>query len=658
MSTATPLYIGLSGIARLAGVQRPVASAWRNRFAKSEDPFPAPMKEQNGRPIFDALDVARWLERTEHGNNADVVADVAASAAPTGFDITDENHVDAVDALLTLRAASGRSVGGHDASELAARARLVDPDDEFLGTELEQAEPAWAEWADVLADAAYSPEAAARILEKRHAATRSAAGSAGPLSAEGDDLLIVLTAALFSAAPAELDLGGGIEPALATHLLHAIGEDAEVALDRSRSGRSIRRRLLCGEVQPTIPENRGDGPRLNILRLPTDGTSDTSAMLRQLDDLTLSLAAQDRAVVIAPSGVLADVLAGVDDGIRAQMLRSGRVRAVARLGAGLVTTAPREALALWVLGPPVGDLPIADRYTAVADLTDVALTSAARADLASDVLASMGNAGQVRAHAFRFARLVRTTSLLASRHALVATVTGGARHPRLDERDLPALIDQARDALGADAPLTLPRATRAAAVPAIRIEALLAEGHLRAIPGTRVDESELSRGGLIAVTIDDLDDPQRVGERRIDPLEFAAQHPSARLTSPGDIVFRTSPTPRAWVDVDGSKVVVYPARVLRIDLADPGGLVPEVVAADIDRSTGGPGSWRRWTLRRVAPGAITSLRAALGDIAAQREELTRRLDALDRYSDLLTAGVVSGVVTLTDPAADAASEMK
>jgi hypothetical protein len=533
---------------------------------------------------------------------------------------------------------------------------LIDLDDECLRTELEQVEPGWAEWADVLADAAYSPEAGARLLEKRHAATRSAAGSAGPLSAEADDLLIVLVAALCSDAPAELRLSGGVEPAVAMNLLHAIGEDAEVALDRSPAGRRIRRRLLCEGMLPTMPERRKDGPRLYVLRLPTDATSGTSAMLRELDDLTLSLGAQDRAVVIAPSGVLTEGLAGIDDGIRAQMLRSGRVRAVARLGASLVTTAPREALGLWVLGPPVGDVPIADRYTAVADLTDVALTVAARADLTSDVLASMGSARQVRAHAFRFVRLVRTTSLLASRHALVGTVTRGVPRSGSVRRDLPALIDQARDAVGADAPLALPLATGSVAFPAARVDALLGDGHLRAIAGTRVEASEFSRGGLTAVRAEDLDDPRQIGERCIDPLEFAAQHPNARLTSPGDIVFRTSPTPRAWVDGDGSKVVVYPARVLRITAADPGGLVPEVVAADIEGARGGAGSWRRWMLRRVAPTSIAPLRATLIEIAAYRAELVRRLDALDRYSDLLIAGVAAGAVAPSDRAADAASD--
>jgi hypothetical protein len=110
------------------------------------------------------------------------------------------------------------------------------------------------------------------------------------------------------------------------------------------------------------------------------------------------------------------------------------------------------------------------------------------------------------------------------------------------------------------------------------------------------------------------------------------------------------------VDREGSSVVVHPARVLRISPADPGGLVPHLVALDIARATGDPGAWRRWRLRRVAPPSTRSLDRALAEIAAQRLALAERMDALDAYSDLLAHGVAAGVVTLTEPAADAASE--
>jgi len=97
--------------------------------------------------------------------------------------------------------------------------------------------------------------------------------------------------------------------------------------------------------------------------------------------------------------------------------------------------------------------------------------------------------------------------------------------------------------------------------------------------------------------------------------------------------------------------------VLRITATDPGGLVPEVMAADITGATSGPGAWKRWMLRRVAPKSIAPLRQALTDIAAAREELEARASRLADYAALIVAGATSGAVTMieTNHAADAAT---
>jgi capsid protein len=100
--------------------------------------------------------------------------------------------------------------------------------------------------------------------------------------------------------------------------------------------------------------------------------------------------------------------------------------------------------------------------------------------------------------------------------------------------------------------------------------------------------------------------------------------------------------------------VAYPARVLRIHGSNPGGLIPELVAADINRSNGGPSSWRRWRLRRLAAPVAGSFRAALSDLTTRRQALVLRIEALDSYTELLTDAVVAGAVTLPDRAADAA----
>lgn len=656
MPSHPPLLIDLAGVARLADVQRPVASMWRARFISSADPFPGVVTETAGRALFDAMSVAQWLTRTEHGNNPDAVADAAASAEPSGFDVADAAHVAAVDALLALRAISGEAVGGSTRDEVRRRAVAADPHDDCMVTESATAEPAWTEWADLLADAAYSPVEASRLLERRHSATRSSSGSSGALTSEAEALLVELAESLIATPSTTLVFGPGITPELAETLHSRVGEDVELSVPETAAGRVIRRRLLCDGVALPSSLPNAAGTRLFVVRLPSPGVKTTVEMLHAMDELVLSMRDRDRAVVIAPAGVLTNALSRSDELARTDVLRSGRVRAIVKLPAGLITTAPREALALWVFGRETGDIPIGDRFTAVAHLAGPKLTVATRADLTSDVLAAMGSAREVRAHAFRFTRLARTTSLLAARGALVSGDTAPAPAAAARSlRDLPALVDQAFIDLGEDAPEWAASSEPGRTVPSAHVEEMIAARHLRVVSGIRLTPDEVSESGLVVVGAEDLDDPAHIGERRADPLAFAARHPSARLTVAGDVIFRTAPTPRAWVDLEGSKIVAYPARVCRINPADPGGLVPELVAADIEHSPGGPGSWRRWSLRRVTPQVIEPLRHALADIALRRRAIARRVEALDTYAELLMAGVASGSVTLSDDVADAAS---
>jgi hypothetical protein len=651
---STPLLLDLTGVARLADVRRPAASMWRSRFAQGADPFPSAVTSRAGRPLFDALSIAEWLDRTGRGNNPDVIADVAASATPPGFDYSDRNHISAIDGLLVLHAAFGASLGEVTDDQLVELADSIDPEDTCLRTEALGADRMWREWASQLADAAYSPAQASRILEKRNEGTRSASGASGPLVRDAEELLLTLVRELAVGRSGYLVLQGGLAPSLAAELMAVVGDDVEPVVDCSGDGRSIRRRRLLDELElPAIAPAAG-GSRLLVARFPSGAAETIPTVLDAIGELVVEMSEDDRAVVLAPAAALIDPVTGGESRARTDILRSGRVRAIVNLPTGLVTAAPRSSLAFWVLGRQVGDIPIADRVTAIADLTDAPLSRASRADLTSDVMAALGSMRDLRAHSFRFARLVKTSTLLASRGAL------RAGKPSSDSsstpiRDLPALLEQAHAALGEELPRTAPATDLAPEVESATIESLRKARHLRLIGGTRLAAQEFVESGLVVVGAAELDDPSRVGTRHVDRLTFAAQHPTAELTRPGDVVFRTGPTPWGWVDPDGSKVVAHPARVLRIDPADPGGLVPELIAADIERSPGGPGSWRRWALRRVAPRAVPELRAALAEIASQRDALARRMSALDDYAELLTAGVASGVVTLND-AVDAASD--
>ncbi len=655
-ATGEPLLVTLAGVAELAQVSRPVASMWRKRFAAADDPFPASIARVNGADAFDASEVADWLSRTAHGKNPDAKMDAAAAAVPAGFSFSDPQAVGELEALIALHAQRG-ALDSCTAEDLRNTAAHADPDDTQLRSEVESHADRGAHWLGYvgrLVDAAYSASAALALVGRRHAASRGSAGSAGRLSPDAVTLIGDATRAL-----AHFETAIILDPhdaEVSSALAIALGDEAHVTIPAEPAARQLRRRLRAEGVWLADAADGAASRSVTVARVPAGRSDDIATMLRAVDDVSLGLSDDDAAVIIGPARALVDALSSSDERLRADVLRTGRVRGIARLTPGLVDTAPREALALWVLGAPMGQVAIADRFTVVADLTDVPLTPATRADLVSDIVASMGSAREVRAHSFRFAIFARTAALLARGGALVeSSITSQGTHPKA--ADLPALIDAAAGTVQADiAPIVTAPASHATPASAT-VAHLMHDGHVRMISGTRLDPDLLGAEGLVVVTASDLESPASIGSTRVNQLAFATQHPTAQLTRPGDVIFRTAPTAAAWVDTDGSKVVAYPARVLRITVGDPGGLVPEIIAADITGAVAGPGAWKRWILRRVAPHAIAPLRHALAGITAARADLEARAALLDDYAALIVAGATSGEVTLIDTttAADAAS---
>ena len=105
------------------------------------------------------------------------------------------------------------------------------------------------------------------------------------------------------------------------------------------------------------------------------------------------------------------------------------------------------------------------------------------------------------------------------------------------------------------------------------------------------------------------------------------------------------------MDVDGGSAVVFPARVLRIDAGDPGGLLPDVIAADINRFPAADKSWRQWRLRRVADAQRKKLAESLARLQHEQQQARERLERLEELATLITDGVAGGSLTLTDPSA-------
>ena len=182
------------------------------------------------------------------------------------------------------------------------------------------------------------------------------------------------------------------------------------------------------------------------------------------------------------------------------------------------------------------------------------------------------------------------------------------------------------------------------------VQELIAAGNLKYIKGNRLEDADLApSGGTRVLGPADLLNPHTAPPRHLSLLDFAANNPSGRLTEPGDVVFCTSPRPAALVDAEGGSAVVFPARVLRIDAGDPGGLLPDVVAADINNLPAADKTWRQWRLRRVPDAQRKKLAESLARLQHEQQQARERLERLEELATLITDGVAGGSLTLTDP---------
>ncbi|MGY3379449.1 hypothetical protein ACVWYS_001406 [Arthrobacter sp. TE12231] len=676
MNEAEALCMTLSDVAALAQVQRPVVSMWRKRSAATSHPFPEPAGLDGGRELFDADHIAAWLAATGRGNNPEARNDVAAFARMPGTaaGASRGKTFDALTALLTLKAMSGQVLGTLSRDELLDIADECDPDDTFLYSELEAQSPSLtstANFADRLVDSAYNAAAAFEQL----LAARFRAG----LREHSDTALTESAVGLVAAAAVELAAALGGNPVFADStrggsdllmgVAHAAGESAPVTFltadDDGGAGRLVRRRLRVhgvdgGQIRVGASgEFAVHGPVVHVAQYPSPGEPgmDAPQILSAVEHLVLQMDDQQRAVIVAPARVLCDVpLAAAAAGLRSGLLRTGRVRAIVRLPQGLLRSKPREAQALWVLGPSFAEVPIAERWTMVADLSTRALTEDVSQDLVSDIVASMGDRAIIRAHSFRFARLVQTRLLLASRKSLVAAQSNGSApsssgaEAALRVEELVRMLQAARPEQSREVAV-LPSDPSTNARPT-SVQELVVTGNLKYIKGNRLEDADLtSRDGTRILGPAELLNPHTAQPRHINLLDFATNNPSGRLTGPGDVVFCTSPRPAALVDVEGGSAVAFPARVLRIDAGDPGGLFPDVVAADINKLPAADKSWRQWRLRRVPDAQRKKLGETLARLQHEQQQSRERLKRLEELATLITDGVAGGSLTLTDPSA-------
>ena len=673
MTATDRLLISLSDTALLAKVQRPTVSMWRTRFRGKDHPFPESVSSANGQERFDAGQVAEWLTATGHGNNPDAEADLGAFAVVADLPRDSTLVFTTLTALLALRVLLGEPLTGKDTDELLDLADEQDPDNELLFRELDTAGQALeplARYAELLVDAAFHPAAAFEKLLADRFRQGLRAHSDVALTEPGLELVAGIAVELAAAlpdGPVFADPSSGSSDLLLA-VARILGDGSDATLmpgdDDGGSARLVRRRFLVhGLHQKRLAVEASGafsltGAAVHLAQYPSPGLPDMDALqiLNAIDHSVLQMDDRQRGVVLAPASVLCDVLAKGDlRAVRSGLIRDGRVRAIVRLPKGLSKSRPRQIPALWVLGPSHPNVPIAERWTMVADLTGEALTPDVVQDLISDLAASMGSRADIRAHSFRFAKLVYTrailpgdTSLVAAAHAAPPhTVTAGATAALRADRILEALSTDSTDTLYRYSvePVTLTPARRRPRA----LSDLLTEQRVRYVQGNRLQHGETGPGnGTPVLGVPELLGDVPLGSRGVDLLAFSAMHENGRLTEPGDVVFCTGPRAAAIVDAEGSAVVASPARILRINKDRADGLLPEMLAADINAQAGNRGPWKRWPVRQVRGDPGPEAAAFLTEIETQRTRARARLERLEELTTLVLDGVAGGTLTVTN----------
>ncbi|MEE6281650.1 hypothetical protein [Georgenia sp. MJ170] len=637
---------------------------WRARSAGSDLPFPDATAAPDGGLRFDADEVVAWLTATGRGNNADAPEEVALHA---GLDLPmPQATIDrGLTALLAIKAVTGEQLGGRTAPQILDVADDVDPHDRCLYREvvaLGDHLMSVAAHADAVASAGFTPLAAMESILTRRSRLMPNGQTRTALASPVLDLVAGITAEMAGLygepVTAAVDPSGGSDLLVAIRSRFDLADLPAASLSGgdSADARLARRRLVAHgwHVTPSMTDDDGHlglPPHALVVAQfpsPVAPTVSDEQVLTAIDDIVLAMDDSHTGVVVGPSSALVDRPASVTvERARASLLRTNRVRAVVRLPAGLRTGHPRERLALWVLGPAHDGVPIRQRWTVLADVTEP-LTTIVNDALITDVVASLGQAAAVRSHAFRYGRLSRTSEVIARSGDLVARVR--PRHPvdRAAAVDEAARITELVAAVREPAPGTHVAvdvvALTGGGTRAVTLGQLVDDGVVRPISGNRIDSADLGDSGDVrAIGPEQVHGSPR--RRFVDRLGFSSRYPAGRYTEPGDIIVTTSGAPGAVIDDAGLAVVVFPARVLRLDREAMPGLVPAVVVHAIRAvSPGTP--WRSWPVPLVPDGAAPVLARVLADVAVAQQAARARLTALDDLAARLTDGAAAGVVGL------------
>ncbi len=681
--------VTMTEVAELADTRRPTVSNWRRRHRD----FPQPVEDGGQQPLFDADEVAAWLDRRplppamrseEERSYGDRFRHSLRLRALTTLRSTllpgDQLLVAGV-ALTALRAVTGEPL---DTDDLAAVRRQA--------TQVERAYPAWAGLfttdlaelpteteplvatvEELVADA--GPKVAVeRLFEEadRLGAGVRATMTPPPLA----DLVAALIGSLSGRTLYDPAAGSGT---LLLRLLRERTSATVLAADNDPEMlRLLRQRLLCHDldIEAVERDSLADPPDwladVVVVDPPFVGSDPPPSGLRMHEvpnPLTWArqaveyLTEEGRAYVLVPSWALTRSGA-VNDPVprsRKALIDSGALKAVIQLPRRVHTFRTGTELALLELtrpGPPSGRVLMGDADRVAQETGDGWQERVARilgdpASSRSEILVGVPASELARSSSLLPGQWLAPTQPPAS----YADDIGRAQR-RLAESAVPA-----------EPPLRLPVFEPGADTEFVTIGALKSAGRLQMLAGRRVSSEHIGGTGYRVLGSEELTGAYSLGSRRISESDLD-HYAAGQLTCPGDVVVLPVGGLRTLVDEEGGGVVVHPAQALRISeyrdyreqlrrgVRDASvWMLPHVLAALLEtppaRHYESGSLTRRVALDRVelpalAPEEVDRLDTVLADLVRRRRDAVRYLVALDRLSAALAAGVAGGALRVDD----------
>ncbi|AKK04291.1 hypothetical protein [Corynebacterium epidermidicanis] len=633
----THLTITMQRIADLAHVQRPAVSQWRTRYpATHATPFPEPLFRED-RPVFDVLEVARWLVDTGHGKNIEAVED-----APFYSELFVEAQSDSkVWAALLAHSRTGEEVTTEQVRDQLFADPFV-PEEVFAGNT-----DGAVETANRLAEAAYTAE---NVLDHL---VRSIQSNESLQSEPEEFVAAILSEVIKTHQSAEVVAWGPGSDGLVA--LATTSHSDKTTIYFTDPGKPAYCAAAHGHTVEGITDEFSPSALIYAQWISAK-REDAQEFFEQLENVLLGLDHTGVALVVAPAELLIheedpqivimrkNLLFGSGEHFNTQLRYS------ALLPHGWSLRLGRRQLALWALRLPRRDTK-EQGAVVLADHTGLQLGSSESHKVIADVLAALNTEVPVQLHPYLRAKVV-PENLVRQRDTLRPALT-----PTSTDVPVASIADLRRQAMEigiAEFPFKQdvnPYEMRKRSVIPWEKASKGNDKIVRVLSGSKLEPVDTTNpdGTIVVVGANELLGIGEIGERKTQLFELSFKLTSYHLTEPGDVIVLTTTKVKALVDFEGGKVVEAPAFIIRCkktrgrskDLL-PIVAVPELLVEEINRA--GVKDKHLWLVPVLPRDQADAFAEMTREINRRKAQMEQQLRDLNSFHNELGEAMLTGTI--------------